>query len=195
MLAFRKMAENCEVDGDISDGMVLDAGKYRVQVIETPGHSRGSICLYVKELDLLLSGDHVLPHITPNAFVMLDDNEVLPRRKSQEEFYASLERIEKLKPATVLPAHGRIIDNLPRVAASYRKSFQQRLNHIVTFIESGHSTVFAIARKLFPVLNKRRLILEIFLMVSEVYSHLQVLESQGRARMTVKRGRIRVELV
>jgi len=36
------------------------------EVIFTPGHSDGLICLYNKEKNVLFSTDHILPRITPN---------------------------------------------------------------------------------------------------------------------------------
>lgn len=44
-----------EPDGFLHDGDIIDVGGMRVRVIHTPGHSPGSICLYVD--DVLFSGD------------------------------------------------------------------------------------------------------------------------------------------
>lgn len=42
---------------DVNDGDVLEIAGITIQVIHTPGHSPGSVCYYVKEHSLLLSGD------------------------------------------------------------------------------------------------------------------------------------------
>lgn len=36
-----------KVDGLLSDGDTLSWGKYRAEVLHTPGHTRGSLCLYL----------------------------------------------------------------------------------------------------------------------------------------------------
>lgn len=41
----------------LADGSVLRFGQSALQVIHTPGHSRGSVCFYSEEEGLLLSGD------------------------------------------------------------------------------------------------------------------------------------------
>lgn len=45
------------VDVRLEDGDVISIGKGRIEVIATPGHSRGGICLYCKDGNFLLSGD------------------------------------------------------------------------------------------------------------------------------------------
>jgi hydroxyacylglutathione hydrolase len=39
--------EMTEVDGFLREGDAVSWGRYRAQVLHTPGHSRGSICLYL----------------------------------------------------------------------------------------------------------------------------------------------------
>jgi len=44
-------------DGELRDGDVLRAGGVELTLIQTPGHSPGSTCLYAPELKLVFSGD------------------------------------------------------------------------------------------------------------------------------------------
>lgn len=44
-------------DHSPADGEVLEAGALRPQVLYTPGHTEGSLCLYLPQEDLLLAGD------------------------------------------------------------------------------------------------------------------------------------------
>ena len=48
------------------DGDVIEVAGLRVEVIHTPGHSPGGVCLYVPEIGVLLSGD-TLFHGGPGA--------------------------------------------------------------------------------------------------------------------------------
>ncbi|MDD1722278.1 MAG: MBL fold metallo-hydrolase [Methanothrix sp.] len=41
--------------------MVLDTGEWKLEVMETPGHSTGSLCLYEPRAKVLFSGDTVFP--------------------------------------------------------------------------------------------------------------------------------------
>ncbi|MBI5588535.1 MAG: MBL fold metallo-hydrolase [Deltaproteobacteria bacterium] len=46
-----------EPDVYLEDGGVLTAGKVTLRVIHTPGHTRGGVCLYEKDMGLLFTGD------------------------------------------------------------------------------------------------------------------------------------------
>jgi glyoxylase-like metal-dependent hydrolase (beta-lactamase superfamily II) len=48
-------------------GEIIRTGIYNLEVIWTPGHSPGHVCLYEPENRFLFSGDHILPGITPNV--------------------------------------------------------------------------------------------------------------------------------
>jgi hydroxyacylglutathione hydrolase len=44
-------------DGYLSEGQKLEIGKLTLEVICTPGHSPGSVCFYLQDEKILLSGD------------------------------------------------------------------------------------------------------------------------------------------
>jgi glyoxylase-like metal-dependent hydrolase (beta-lactamase superfamily II) len=49
--------ERTEVDVDARDGIVLPLGNAEFQVRETPGHTPGSICLWIPQENKLVAGD------------------------------------------------------------------------------------------------------------------------------------------
>jgi glyoxylase-like metal-dependent hydrolase (beta-lactamase superfamily II) len=176
---FQQMGENCPVTSTLTDNQEILLGDHRAKVISTPGHTMGSICFFIQDKNILFSGDHILRHITPNAFVMLEDDQSLPARKSQKEYYESISKIEKINPLTVFPAHGESITNLSETIEMYRTSFKERENKILKILKSGVQSVYKIARKLFPDIGGERLPLDISLAVSEVFTHLQILQEKN----------------
>lgn len=178
-LIFHGLAENCHVDETIGENDLVPIGDYTAKVVETPGHSRGSVCLFLEKENILFSGDHILSHITPNAFVMLEEDRTMPARKSQVEYYASLAKIESLMPEKVFPAHGKAIFNLPEIIHGYRENYSARKQLILGMVEKGEDSVYRIARKMFPDIGGFRLPLEIYLAVSEVFTHLEALETEN----------------
>ena len=50
----------------VADGDVLTYGGRRLEVIFTPGHTPGHVCLYDRANKVMFLGDHVLFDITPN---------------------------------------------------------------------------------------------------------------------------------
>ena len=58
---FGQQAPAYQVDETLKEGMVLDIGEWKLEVMETPGHSTGSLCLYEPQAKVLFSGDTVFP--------------------------------------------------------------------------------------------------------------------------------------
>lgn len=180
------LSETCHVDRFLLDGDIIEIGDYEATVVSTPGHTRGSICLFIKEEGILFSGDHILEHITPNAFVMLEPGKILPDRLSQDEYYNSITKIEKLMPGIIYPAHGKIINDLHKTTNMFREQYGQRLKNIIDILQHCENTAFNTGLKLFRNLDRSKLPLEIFLVISEVYSHIQVLEKKGLVTSRIK---------
>jgi glyoxylase-like metal-dependent hydrolase (beta-lactamase superfamily II) len=44
-------------DGNLTDGLNVGLASYPAQVVHTPGHTQGSVCLYFQPLGLLVAGD------------------------------------------------------------------------------------------------------------------------------------------
>ncbi len=188
---FRAMAPTCRVDGEMKDGDTVRLGSFQGRVIHTPGHTPGSVCILLEPENILFSGDHILGHITPNALVAVEPDGILPVRSVQKEFYKSLEKVEALGPGIVHTGHRKPVDDLPSIADMYRRTFDQRQKDVLALVGSRPITIYETARRLFPVLDRTaRLSLEIYLSISEVYTHLQVLEEKGLVTLGLENGRL-----
>lgn len=188
---------NCHVSLLFNDGDTIQCGGYKADILWTPGHSKGSICIYLRDHDILFSGDTVLPHITPNAIVMLEKGKALPVRKSQAEFYDSIARLEELNPGTIFPGHGETIKDIKPVTDNYRRQYRAREKRLLESIKNGERTVYQMALHVFNLKKRKRRgqAFETFLAMSEVYTHLQVLEEQGIVKISKRWGKLRVRLI
>jgi glyoxylase-like metal-dependent hydrolase (beta-lactamase superfamily II) len=83
----------------LADGDVLDIGDRQFEVLHTPGHSPGSICLWEARSATLVSGDVVV-----DGEPLLDE---LPR-SSPADFAVSLRRLADLPIRTVCAGHGPV---------------------------------------------------------------------------------------
>src|SRR5699024_7146153 len=90
------------VDHLFSEGECVHFGKYTYEIIFTPGHSDGLICLYNKDQGVLFSTDHILPKITPNISYWFhgDPNPL-------QTYLQSLEKVKRLDAHYVIPSHGK----------------------------------------------------------------------------------------
>ncbi|HNY48930.1 MAG TPA: MBL fold metallo-hydrolase [Smithella sp.] len=191
-LIFRFMAERCTMDIILREGDEVNIGKYRARILETPGHSKGSICFFLEREGILFCGDTLIQHITPNAFFMLDEDNDLPVRLSQEEFYQSLDKIRKLAPSIIFSAHGKTVTDVDQIIAGYQRAFAQRKENVMRILRNGERSVYRTARILFPDIGGSRLLLEIFLSISEVYTTMQVLQKEGRVSFKIRNGKLEV---
>jgi len=189
---FKNMADNCRVDIVMRDGDEIELGKYSARIIDTPGHSKGSVCVFLEKERILFCGDTIIEHITPNAFIMLDEKEKLPVRLSQDEFYESLARIKKLSPAMIYPAHGKAVSDIDKIINGYEDAFAERQEKILSIVRSGEKNIYRIARILFPEIGGMKLPLEIFLSISEVYTNIQVLQKEGKVSLNIRNGLLEV---
>lgn len=99
-MEIRSLVSMAEPDVLLEDDQKLDLPGWDLQTIWTPGHSPGHLCLVSPRNRLLLSGDHVLPRITPNiSFHSQQDANPLG------DYLESLARLRYLDPEEVLPGH------------------------------------------------------------------------------------------
>ncbi|MGH7535920.1 MAG: MBL fold metallo-hydrolase [Gemmatimonadales bacterium] len=169
------------LEADLShrgDGEILTAGGRDFTVIETPGHAAGHLSLWDPEASVLLSGDHLLPHITPNPVLEPDDHHP-GRRRSLIEYLDSLPRFSALAPAAILPGHGSPFTDIDALAANLRAHHQKRSERIVSMVEAlGTPTPYEISLQLFPNLEG----FAVMLGTSEAVGHLDLLAAEGRVR-------------
>ena len=52
-------APSPEADILMEDGTVIEVGSLKVEVIHTPGHTEGGVCLYLREETMLFTGDTI----------------------------------------------------------------------------------------------------------------------------------------
>jgi len=127
-------------DRTLQGGEVIEGEGFRWEVIWTPGHSAGQVCLYERERRLLLSGDHVLPVITPHlSYTGRAGSDPLG------DFLRSLEALKPLDVRTVFPAHEFAFDNLRERIEQIELHHLARMREMLDALASGPMTAYEIA--------------------------------------------------
>jgi glyoxylase-like metal-dependent hydrolase (beta-lactamase superfamily II) len=91
--------------------------------MHTPGHTIDHLCLWDPEGGVLLSGDHVLPTITPHIAGSTELDDPLAA------FFASLDRVGALEGVTaVLPAHGHPMNETAHRCEHIKVHHEERLD-------------------------------------------------------------------
>ncbi|MEU9155661.1 MBL fold metallo-hydrolase [Streptomyces sp. NPDC048417] len=121
-------------DREILPGELLDLPGRRLRGVWTPGHTPGHVCLHLEEEHpaqlpghgRLFSGDHLLPEITPHIGLYEDPDDTTVT-DPLGDYLDSLERIARLAPAEVLPAHQYTFPDAPARVRELLNHHEERL--------------------------------------------------------------------
>lgn len=121
---------HCHAGSPLRDGEILQAAGVEIRVLATPGHTSDSVSFHLPDdgtKGSVLTGDTILGQGT----TVLDYPD-----GTLGDYFESLDRLERLGPATVLPAHGPVLPELDAVARAYRDHRQGRLAQIRAALET-----------------------------------------------------------
>ena len=172
------------VDPVLPDVLLEDGGQpevpgWELTAIWTPGHSPGHLCFYEARHELMLSGDHVLPRITPNI-------PFHPQAGANPlgDYLSSLDKLEPYEVGEVLPAHEYRFDDLHTRLEELRQHHRDRFAEIIAILSEGPHTGWDIAmhmrwsRPWDEIAGFMRRAA-----VGEAVSHLRALEIDGVVRV------------
>ena len=107
----------------VEDAEVVTLARREWVSMHTPGHTPDHLCLFDPTHGVVLSGDHVLPTITPHIGAMDGIAE-----DPLAEFFHALDRMAALPDVTVaLPAHGHPFHDLAKRANEIKEHHDERL--------------------------------------------------------------------
>jgi glyoxylase-like metal-dependent hydrolase (beta-lactamase superfamily II) len=174
-------------DDWLRDGDVVDVPGRKLDVVETPGHTRGHVVFHDASERVLFAGDHVLSTITPSIGL-----EASHAANPLGDFLDSLARVRALPDAMLLPAHGPVRPSVHARVDELVAHHALRLDRTLAAVRGGASTGFEVAGALTWTRRERAFDeLDMFnqsLAVTETVAHLRLLEVQGRLRRTSENG-------
>ncbi|MFI5985146.1 MBL fold metallo-hydrolase [Streptomyces sp. NPDC051555] len=175
-------------DREIVPGELLPLAGRRLRAIWTPGHTPGHVCLHLEEEHpahlpgngRLFSGDHLLPGISPHIG-LYEAPEDLMATDPLGDYLDSLERIGRLDPAEVLPAHQHAFTDAPARVRELLAHHEERLVGLWELL-ARPLTAWQLAERMewnrpwaqIPYGSRN-------IAVSEAEAHLRRLVKQGRA--------------
>jgi len=162
------------------DGEVFRGEGYELNVVHCPGHTPGSCCFHEPRQRILFSGDHLLKHVTPNPlFEFRKDLLRFPGYQSLKAYLASLDRVAKLEVLRVLPGHGEEFSGLTELVAGYRRHHRERADRLWGALKKGNRPIYHLIGEVFDFVPEN----DVFLAISEILVHLELLIDQGRAEL------------
>lgn len=157
----------------LHDGLKINIGRNQWQIITGQGHSPEHACLFCPALNVLISGDQILPTISSNVSIFPTE----PGANPLAGWFESLRRLQGLLPgdALILPAHGKPF-----------RGVHTRLDALIGEHETGLQKLRKLCRKphravdVFPALFKSKITDSNLIMATgEAIAHLNYLVYAG----------------
>jgi glyoxylase-like metal-dependent hydrolase (beta-lactamase superfamily II) len=172
----------------LEDGDTIEVGDYTLRCVQTPGHTRGHMCLYEPDRKLFFSGDHILIDITPNIQAWSDDDNPL------KEYIESLQKVSAYDIALTLPGHRRTIEDTKQRIRELIDHHHHRADEVLAILQNGGQTAYQVASRMtwdidsptweeFPIMQQ-------WFATGEAIAHIRYLEEEGKVSRETQDGKI-----
>jgi len=165
----------------LEDGDTISNDSFEFEVLWTPGHSPGHICLYERDKRFIFTGDHVLydtfPHVGINP--QSGDNPL-------GDYISSLKKLERLKVHFILPGHGPVFNALGLRIENILQHHEDRKRAIMQSLRNGLKTGYEIAQQIPWMLEEGGIAFQDLavwdrrMAVAETLAHLRLLTEEDR---------------
>jgi glyoxylase-like metal-dependent hydrolase (beta-lactamase superfamily II) len=176
---FRTLAGDFVPDVTLEEGDEITLGGIPFQVMITPGHTPGHICLVRDEF--VLTGDCVirndLTHVSMRSEVIGTD--------PFGQFLQSFKRIGELEGKIGLPGHGPVIENLAVRAKGIIVRHNERLDQVRAALGDKPRPAFELSR---DALGSRSQSFAVWLIMSQTLAYLEHLVHLQEAEEIVDNG-------
>jgi len=127
----------------VEEGDTISNGTFQFDVIHTPGHTAGHICLYEPRKRRLFSGDHVLFDVVPRVAIDPQSTE-----EPIGDYLESLERVSSQTVSFVFPGHGPVFISLSISRDDIRRQMEFRQRQVRGVLDEGLKTGYHVACEL-----------------------------------------------
>ena len=177
--AFRAFGSSGRVTRPLRDGDELAFRDRTLRIHHRPGHSPSDTIFWEPEREILVAGDHLLPHISSNPLVSrpLSGDPDQPRPQALVQYIDSMRNTRELPARLVLPGHGDpILDHVELIDDRLRMH-RRRAARIHQLLDARPLTAYEIALQMWGNVA----VTQAYLTLSEVLGHLDLLVEAGQA--------------
>lgn len=159
--------QRARVDRPVRDGETLSLGTMTLEFIDAPGHTYGSMAVFIRETRALFTGDTVMG---------TGSSVVNPGEGDMSLYLQTLEKFLRYEPAVIYPGQGPVVKE-PRAKINWLiQHRKEREQQIVALLAQAPSSVDQMVATLYTGLNERLL----HLAKNQVKSHLIKLEKEDK---------------
>jgi glyoxylase-like metal-dependent hydrolase (beta-lactamase superfamily II) len=146
-----------------------------------PGHSPSDLLFHDPDAGVLIAGDHLIKHISSNPLASLELDDSGRRRRALVDYLASMQQTRDMDVSWVLAGHGEPFADHRALIDERFSGHRRRAEKIARLIAEQPRSAHELAVELWG----RVATTQVFLTLSEVLGHTDVLEDEGRIREVV----------
>ncbi len=155
----------------VGDGDTIEGTEFGLDVLHTPGHAPNHLCFFLEEERMLFTGDTVLE----GTWSVVNP----ARGGDMAQYFASLERLKKLRLRWLAPGHGDAIIEPKARIDEYLKHRKQRERQILQHLQKhGEARVKDLVAALYGSQELPEPLVEAA--GWQVYAHLLKLKADGK---------------
>ncbi|WP_393971977.1 MBL fold metallo-hydrolase [Oxyplasma meridianum] len=162
---------------DIEDIATIPGGTYGgIKFVNTPGHSPGSTCFYMKNEKFMFTGDHILERITPNISFYDRTTDMLSL------YIKSLRETMKFQVDRVFPGHGKPFSGLKERSESIIDHHLGRVQEIRGIAKDLWINAYEIAGRMTWSKGRRMITMnsmEQNFAIGEAIAHIRYMKNSG----------------
>ncbi len=142
------------------------------QVFYTPGHSQSHISLYRAVDRVMIAGDHIIKHISSNAFIEPPQDQSRNRPLTLIQYRTALEMCADKEIDIIFSGHGKPVTNHRELILNRLQKNWLRTDTLRGLLKDGEKTAFELTTLLFPNIYQK----ELALTLSETLGHIDLLQ-------------------
>jgi glyoxylase-like metal-dependent hydrolase (beta-lactamase superfamily II) len=168
----------------VHDGDTFEFDTFQLGAHHVPGHSGGHFVYFEPESRVLFAGDQLLPHVSPNPLLEPSLEDHTQRRRSLVDYLETLERFRKMDASIAYPGHGDPIEDVIGLIDSTIAQHRERKKEVAKLLTGRGQSPYDLAQQMFPGVKGY----DIFLSVSEIVAHLDLIEDDGETVIEERDG-------
>lgn len=178
-----KFCEKSQIDESLKHEQTLP-NMPEWQILYTPGHAQSHISLYRESDRVMIAGDHIIEHISSNAFIEPPQDQSGDRPLTLVQYRTALEMCADIEIDIIFSGHGVPVTNhrekiLERLQKNWLRTAKLR-----SFLKDGEKTAYELTTLLFPKAYKK----ELALTLSETLGHIDLLQILHQIEVKKRKG-------
>jgi glyoxylase-like metal-dependent hydrolase (beta-lactamase superfamily II) len=170
----REVAQSVKPSRYLIEGDEVLLGSALFKFVAVPGHTPWCMMICNERDRIAFTGDFLLKEVSSNA--LCQGPHAAPQGyKSLKTYLTSLRKVKEMDLRLALPGHGDVIEQPSERIEELLAFIDKRKGLMHDILSKGAQTPFQIMNQLFPELPES----ELFLAISEIMGHLEVLEEEG----------------